>query len=454
MLKNNLELLSVENAARKLGVTKPTISKAIREGHLVANKVGNTLVIENEHFSRYLEQYNLEQAPLDHQREFENIPEITALSFFSGALGLDLGMEIAGIKPLLFCENDRKCRMTIQSMRPDTGLIGDITKYDAKKIRSFARLPENHPIDIVFGGPPCQAFSTAGARRAFNDARGNVFLHFIKLAIDLKPQYIIIENVRGLLSASWASIAGGEPVKGGALRLILSNLASAGYTISFNLYNAANFGAPQIRERVVLIAKKSGKAVPYLTPTHSKDGSFGLPTWRTFGESVEGLLERDMHSVQFPEKRLKYFRMLSEGQYWKDLPSEAQPEAMGKSYGLSGGKTGFYRRISFDKPCPTLVTSPTMPATDLCHPTEDRPLSIEEYRRIQGFPDDWKIRGSLTDMYRQIGNAVPVALGTAIGKAIRDDMSGKEIDPRFESFPYSRYGNSNDKAWFSKHVTD
>ena len=120
---------------------------------------------------------------------------------------------------------------------------------------------------------------------------------------------------------------------------------------------------------------------------------------------------------------------------------------MGKAYALSGGKTGFYRRISFDRPCPTLVTSPTMPAADLCHPTEDRPLAVEEYRRVQGFPDDWRICGDVMDAYRQIGNAVPVALGEAIGRAIRADMAGRVADPRFEGFPYSRYKRTSDQTW-------
>ena len=154
-----------------------------------------------------------------------------------------------------------------------------------------------------------------------------------------------------------------------------------------------------------------------------------------------------MYSTQFPEKRLRYFRMLGEGQYWKDLPANLQEDAMGKAYHLSGGKTGFYRRIRFDRPCPTLVTSPTMPATDLCHPTKDRPLSIEEYKRVQGFPDDWKICGNISDIYRQIGNAVPVALGKAIGRAFIDDMNSVEASTTFESFPYSRYRHTSDQTW-------
>ena len=120
---------------------------------------------------------------------------------------------------------------------------------------------------------------------------------------------------------------------------------------------------------------------------------------------------------------------------------------MGKAYRLGGGKTGFHRRIAWDKPCPTLVTAPTMPATLLGHPTEDRVLSVEEYKAVQGFPTDWFIAGRTADVYRQIGNAVPVQLGETIGRTILADMAGEPVDERFASFPFSRYRRTSDVAW-------
>ena len=137
--------------------------------------------------------------------------------------------------------------------------------------------------------------------------------------------------------------------------------------------------------------------------------------------------------------------MLKEGQYWKDLPPEMQVEAMGKKLQLGGGKTGFFRRLSFSKPSPTLVTNPTMPATDLAHPIENRPLSVEEYASIQEFPQDWKICGSILDQYKQIGNAVPIKLGEAIGRAILDDMTGNTYT--VFNFPFSRYKITDEISW-------
>lgn len=441
-------MLSTDDIARRLGVSRPTASKLVRSGEIAAERVGGQWVSTERAFDAYLERSNLSQAPADHPRVGpDDVDGIVALSFFSGALGLDLGMEEAGIRSLLFCENDRKCRMTIDSARPGAALIGDVSEYGAEEVLAMARVPEGRPVDVMFGGPPCQAFSTAGARRAFDDDRGNVFLRYLDLAAEIKPRYLVVENVRGLLSTPFPLEEGGDAVRGGAMELVLRKLDGMGYAVSFNLYNAANFGAPQIRERVVLIAKRGGGKVAYLQPTNAESSEWGLPAWRTFGEAVEGLDPSRGHYSQFPEKRLRYFRMLSEGQCWKQLPEAMQEEAMGKAYRLPGGKTGFYRRIKFDRPCPTLVTSPTMPATDLCHPTENRPLSVEEYKRVQGFPDGWPVKGGLADVYRQIGNAVPVALGAAIGRAIVSDMRGTAPSGRFEGFPYSRYRKTSDLTW-------
>lgn len=138
--------------------------------------------------------------------------------------------------------------------------------------------------------------------------------------------------------------------------------------------------------------------------------------------------------------------MLKEGQYWKDLPEDLQLEAMGNKIKLGGGKTGFFRRLSSSKPAPTLVTDPTMPATDLCHPTKLRPLSVEEYKAIQEFPSNWKICGPVKEQYRQLGNAVPIKLGQAIAKVIINDMKGIVKDSP-ANFKYSRYKNTDEQSF-------
>lgn len=386
--------------------------------------------------------------------------ELVSLSFFSGCGGLDLGLEQAGIQQRLACDFDKYCRLSLSKNRPDLPVIDDLLNYSSGEIRKLAGLKRGQRPTLMVGGPPCQAFSTAGRRQGFKDARGNVFLRYVELIEELEPEYAVIENVRGLLSASLSHRPHNEraanylpsldETPGGALAYILNWLSKIGYGVRFNLYNSANFGVPQVRERVILIAARDGSQVPFLRPTHSNDSRFGLPAWRTFASAVEGLHEAEMKGVKFPEKRLKYYRMLEAGQYWKHLPSEElKKEALGKSYFSGGGKTGFFRRISWDKPSPTLVTHPAMPATDLAHPAENRPLSIQEYKRIQMFPDSWKIEGKLTDQYKQVGNAVPVGLGYAVGQAIVNHINGTKYAEKFCDFPYSRYKGTDDVSWLA-----
>ena len=143
---------------------------------------------------------------------------------------------------------------------------------------------------------------------------------------------------------------------------------------------------------------------------------------------------------------------MKSGENWKNLPIELQKEALGKSFDLQGGKTGFLRRLDWNKPSPTLVTSPTMPATDLAHPVENRPLSVAEYARIQQFPDDWIFAGNIKEQYRQIGNAVPVGFGCAIGEALLNYDNGEPLSNSFQDFPYSRYKCTNENNWLDAFV--
>ena len=395
--------LTIKEAATKLDLTPQQVRNLCRYDKLPSKKLGSSWILNESEVEYYkstnscgkTEDKNLSQSNNSNSISFN---EPIALSFFTGAMGLDLGIEKAGFKTLLACEVDKASRKTITRNKPDIALIGDIRDYTAEEIREKAGLGANDEIDLVVGGPPCQAFSTAGKRKGFEDERGNVFLTFIDRILELRPKYAVIENVRGILSAPLShrphNQRGSEfqdlnfsELKGGALLNIVNILRDNGYGISFNLYNAANFGTPQKRERVIILASRTGEKLPYLTPTHSENGEFGLPKWKSFRNAVSNMKTDSENHVNFPEKRLKYYRMLGPGEYWKNLPIETQKEAMGKSFYSGGGKTGFFRRLAWDKPSPTLVTHPAMPATDLAHPEKNRPLSIEEYKRIQQFPD-------------------------------------------------------------------
>ena len=444
---NNIDkLLTVQEVANQLKVTPQYIRKIIKDKRLIATRIGSQWVIKPTDLHSYIQDNKVIIEPDDHERTSNEIPKIVALSFFSGAMGLDIGMAKGGIPALLACEFNKFCRITIAQNNPQIALIGDINKYEPEEILRLAKIPKGRKVDVIFGGPPCQAFSTAGARRALKDERGNVFLRYIEIVEKIRPTYVVIENVRGLLSAPYPYKDIKKPIKGGALCVIMDRLEEAGYTVSFELYNAANFGTPQIRERIIMIGKLGNQKVQYLSPTHAENGEFGLLPWKTLEEAISDLDEENLNYIQFPEKRLKFYQKLKEGQYWKDLPPEMQFEAMGSKLQLGGGKTGFYRRLNFKRPSPTLVTDPTMPATDLCHPVKNRPLSVEEYSRIQEFPDKWIICGPIKEQYKQIGNAVPIKLGEAIARTIIADMNGEKL-PQYTGFSYSRYKKTNDITW-------
>jgi DNA (cytosine-5)-methyltransferase 1 len=346
-------------------------------------------------------------------------------------MGLDLGLEAAGVHVRCALEFDRECCNTIRANRPSIPLVeGDIRDVSGADILAVAGLER---VDLVCGGPPCQAFSTAGRRLGLDDDRGNVFLKFLDLIGEIGPTYVLIENVRGLLSAP----APGDDSKGGAVRLIARRLRKSGYVVTFTLYDAANYGVPQRRERVIMLASRGGP-IPLVPPTH---GDGRLP-WVTFREAVAGV--KSLRYGSFSAKMIRFLQMLGPGQNWRDLPLDLQEEAMGGAYQTGGGKVGFYRRLAWDKPCPTLLTSPTQKATCLCHPDEDRPLSVEEYGAVQQFPPHWQFSGSIASVYKQIGNAVPVGLGRAVGRHLLwwDSASaaarfGMQVAP--PDVRYSRY---------------
>ena len=187
-------MLSVHDVAIKYKVTDQHVRSLLRKGELKAEMVGKQWIIQEEAVNEYIREYKYAIAPDDHQRRTTEIPDIIALSFFSGAMGLDIGMEKGGIQALLACENDKACRLTIEKNKPEMALIGDINNYTVDEILKFACVPNGRKVDLIFGGPPCQAFSSAGSRRGFDDSRGNVFLKYIDIVTEILPAYVVIEN--------------------------------------------------------------------------------------------------------------------------------------------------------------------------------------------------------------------------------------------------------------------
>lgn len=431
--------LTAKDVSTQLKVTEQYARKLMKDGKVISFSDKKIWKTTQNNLNEFIEREDFSINPDDRKRKSTDLPEIVALSFFSGGMGLDIGIQNSGIKPLLACEINKDARATIVRNDDDIALLGDIWEANPDKIKEFARIPSNRKIDLIIGGPPCQAFSTAGNRKGFEDSRGDVLNRYLDIIEEIMPTYAVLENVRGFQTTeAILNDTEGFPVKGGVLQHTIKRFEKMGYTISFNLYNTANFGTPQKRERFVIIAKLGDQKVPYLVPTHSENATHGLPRWRTFGDVVNDIQGTTMQYVEIPKKRIDWFRKIPEGGNWKSLSLEDQKEAMGNKFFMGGGKTGFFRRLSFNEPSPTLVTFPTMPATDLIHPVELRAISVEEYARVQGFPDDWEFCGTISEKYKQIGNAVPIHLGEAIGKVIINDIN-KTHDGDIKDFKFSRY---------------
>jgi len=210
----------------------------------------------------------------------------------------------------------------------------------------------------------------------------------------------------------------------------LQAIPGAAYHMDCFEVNAVNYGAPQLRERALFIGNRCNAQVDFPDPTHGparseqKQASLFEPQngklapWASLADAIADLRETNRVIMDFSARKKKYLGMVPPGSNWRSLPVTVQKESMGTAWHAKGGRSGWWRRLSFDLPCPTLVTMPNHAGTALCHPTEVRALTLREYARIQEFPDDWQICGTPAQQYAQIGNAVPVRLGRVAGEVI------------------------------------
>lgn len=345
------------------------------------------------------------------------------ISLFSGAMGLDIGLEQAGANIVIGQDFDSSCIRTMEE-NGYKGLSGDIRCLEASQLLSITGMKRGEPF-LICGGPPCQPFSTAGKRLGINDPRGSLFRDYLRMIDEIRPRFFVMENVKGLMSAMLKDADGNNtPTK--VIDIILEEFSKLHYKTVYGVLDAVNYGVPQFRERFVMIGSRDGENIFLPAPTHFHIHQNKLYRWKTLGDSIRDLENADEECASFGASRIKYLEMVPEGGNWRNLPEDVVKEAMGGAYSSGGGKVGFYRRLSYSQPSPTLTTSPVQKATMLCHPVKNRPLSVAEYRRIQQFPEDWKIVGTVADKYRQIGNAVPTGLAKAIGQAIISTANGEE----------------------------
>ena len=395
--------ISAENLADILGISKRTLLHWERCGRFASktDKSGRKY-FDSDDLMDIPEVSEMVNSRWDTELKTKPKSAYTCIELFAGAGGLALGMEQAGLKHIMLNEQDKYACATLKQNRPLWNVIeNDIHKIDFKKYANS--------VDLLTGGFPCQAFSHAGNRCGFEDARGTLFFELARAIRDAKPKVVLCENVRGLLSHD----------SGRTFNVIKHVINELGYNlVEPRVLQAVKYKVPQKRERVILIAVKKeyhGKAQfrwpePYYRIMNLRDAFYPGELYSTEVPASKGMA--------YSENKRKILELVPMGGYWKDLPVDIQKNYMGKSYYSGGGKTGMARRLSLDAPALTLTCAPAQKETERCHPTETRPLTIREYARIQTFPDDWEFVGNISAQYKQIGNAVPVNLAYVLGRSI------------------------------------
>ncbi len=341
---------------------------------------------------------------------------------------MDIGIEKAGGELLFANDTDKGAVATIRRNCPDIPVYNcSVQELSGQKILAEVGVARGD-IDLLCGGPPCQSYSVYGNREGVLDPRGQLVFDFVRLVGEIQPKTFIMENVRGLHSMALVPLKsaktfnGYEPwmsAHGSLLSDIVGNLREFGYQVDVFLVNSVNYGAPQIRERMLIIGNRLGVPNQLAEPTHSNRPYEDLPPFRTLRDVVgEGFSDYWPEIMNFSARKLHYLSMVPPGGNWRSLPVELQKESMGKSWYLKGGRSATWRRLSWDFPSPTVVTMPNHASTSMCHPEELRALTVGECAAIQEFPLDWEFLGTTSEKYRQIGNAVPTRLGQLAGEAI------------------------------------
>ncbi len=320
--------------------------------------------------------------------------KIKGIELFAGAGGLALGLEQAGIESVALVEFNHAACETLRKNRPNWNVIeGDIHNVDFRQWKDS--------IDLVSGGAPCQAFSYAGKKLGFGDTRGTLFAEFARCVRETNPKMFLFENVRGLLSHD----------QGRTYATIQHEFETLGYSVRYEVLNACYHGVGQKRERIIVIGirKDLVDAIEFEYPTPDEK-------WTTLREALADVPKSE--GTSYSEAKRKVMELVPPGGCWVDLPEDVAKAYMGKSYYSGGGRRGMARRIAWNEPSLTLTTSPSQKQTERCHPDETRPFTVREYARIQSFPDEWKFQGTVSDQYKQIGNAVPVEMARRVGVQI------------------------------------
>jgi len=336
----------------------------------------------------------------------------SVIDLFCGAGGLHIGFEQSGFDIKLCIDNNALVEKTHKRNFPNIPMINrDICAVQVDEMRNFIE----NSIDVIIGGPPCQGFSTIGKRassdpqkRQGSDSRNELVLTYAHIISELKPKFIVMENVKGILTMK----------NGSYLDTVLTKLRQAGYNVDYKLINMADYGVPQIRERVIILGNSLGLPVEFPIADHAETPVDNLKPWADCW-SVISDLENVGDNPSFNHVALKHtppiierYKLIPEG---GRLPEDSLPAEI---YRKNFGNT--YKRLSRKRPALTMV-----PGNDAfpIHPTLNRSLTVREAARIQTFSDDMIFEGNRRQQGHQVGNAVPPLFSYKLAKFIAEQLS-------------------------------
>ncbi|TSA37234.1 MAG: DNA cytosine methyltransferase [Methylococcaceae bacterium] len=365
----------------------------------------------------------------------------TLVSLFSGIGGLDEGLHNVGFTPLFCSEIDKHAHESLRNWcsrrSVDPILATDINDISPLSLKKQLGLKVGE-LDLLAGGPPCQSFSLIGNRKSLDDDRGLLLHKMIEFAKVLKPKAVLIEQVKGLLSAK-----GADGISGSALKVIISDLQDIGYDVSFRILRAADYGVPQLRDRVFIVGVVKGGEFEFPSPTHfdpkkkskqrdvfSTDKVPYISVKDAIGDLPSPVLKGRIENIPShlditPPRDRERINGVPEGECLArqlHLPADQRQR-------LNPEKdTTKFRRLAWDLPALTLRGGEAF-----YHPEENRYLTPREYLRLHGFPDTHILSGPIRarsgtvkdlDQHRQVANAVPPPLAEAMGKAIYSALFG------------------------------
>lgn len=348
----------------------------------------------------------------------------TGVSLFTGAGGLDIGMERAGFVPLFVTDLEPICIETLEANKTRSIHLShgshhsfleraeihqeDICHLNGRTIRNRIR----HRIDCVYGGPPCQSFSSCGKMGSIADSRGILVFEFCRFVEESRPRTFVMENVRGLVTAR---CKGGKP--GGVLLQLVQRFEAAGYGVNIALLNTADYGSYQRRVRCFILGVDSGTVPDFPNPTHTKSADehllLGQPLqpWRTLGRFLSRHADSDEANWTRPTNHLV--------QSLKSIPEGSGLKSAGVIEATRPGGHWGYRQGTF-------IADTTLPARTVTGSSSQdwirlddgtlRRLTLFEVARLQGFPRKWHFAGNKAAQFKQVGNAVPAILGEVVGK--------------------------------------